>query len=116
MSTETKFTPGPLAIGPAHVVRRVFNLPAPDGRRCTQFIAEFFSTPGPDGFLVDGHANASRMVLTWNCHDDLVSALRDLTDAIDDGLCNSGVPGFDADRLDRAMVSAREALAKAGRL
>jgi len=45
---------------------------------------------------------------------DVASASRDalyeLWDAIGDGLCNSGTPGFDAMRLGRAMDAANSVL------
>lgn len=44
---------------------------------------------------------------------DLLAALTELSDAVRDGLCNSGTPGFDAERLDRALTAARAAIAKA---
>ncbi len=40
----------------------------------------------------------------------LAKALAELSDAIMDGLCNSGIPDFDPDRLDRAIDAARAAL------
>lgn len=42
----------------------------------------------------------------------LRSVLLELNDALDDGLCNSGTPGFDSGRLGRAQDAARAALAK----
>lgn len=44
---------------------------------------------------------------------DLLEALRELNEAFDDGLCNSGTPGFDSNRLGRAQVQAVAAIAKA---
>jgi hypothetical protein len=44
---------------------------------------------------------------------ELYEALAELEAALLDGLCNSGVPGFDPDRLERARFAARSALAKA---
>ena len=40
----------------------------------------------------------------------LYEALEELSAAIDDGLCNSGIPGFDPDRLERAQVASAAAL------
>ena len=34
------------------------------------------------------------------------AALSELVDALDDGLCNSGTPGFDSGRLERARQAA----------
>lgn len=45
----------------------------------------------------------------------LRDALRELNDALDDGLCNSGTPGFDGDRLGRAQKAAVAVLAEEGR-
>jgi len=42
--------------------------------------------------------------------EQMRAALTELAEAIDDGLCNSSCPDFDADRLDRAMTKARRAL------
>lgn len=42
---------------------------------------------------------------------NLEYALQELADALFDGQCNSGIPGFDYDRLDRAQDAARDALA-----
>jgi hypothetical protein len=44
---------------------------------------------------------------------DLLEALRELNEALDDGLCNSGTPGFDSNRLGRAQVQAVAAIARA---
>lgn len=44
---------------------------------------------------------------------ELLAAVTELEDAIADGLCNSGIPDFDPDRLDRAREAARAAIAKA---
>jgi hypothetical protein len=43
----------------------------------------------------------------------MYEALEELNDALDDGLCNSGIPGFDSGRLGRAQDAARAALALA---
>jgi hypothetical protein len=40
----------------------------------------------------------------------LREALSEVLEALDDGLCNEVIPGFDAYRLDRACVSARAVL------
>lgn len=45
--------------------------------------------------------------------DKVLDALRELADALDDGLCNSGTPDFDSGRLDRALTIARDAIVKA---
>lgn len=45
--------------------------------------------------------------------DDMLEALRELSNALDDVLCNSGTPGFDSGRLGRAQDTARSAIAKA---
>jgi hypothetical protein len=44
---------------------------------------------------------------------DLYAALAELEAAILDGLCNSGLPDFDRERLERARIAARAALEKA---
>lgn len=43
---------------------------------------------------------------------ELVEAAHELDDALEDGLCNSGIPGFDKDRLERAQIQLRAVLAK----
>lgn len=40
-------------------------------------------------------------------------ALKELDDALNDGLCNSGTPGFDSYRLDRASKAARKLIDRA---
>lgn len=44
---------------------------------------------------------------------ELLEALAELNAALDDGLCNSGTPGFDSERLGRAQDAARAAIAAA---
>jgi len=44
---------------------------------------------------------------------DLLEALRELNGALNDGLCNSGTPGFDSGRLGRAQDAAVAAIARA---
>ncbi|MFN3169257.1 MAG: hypothetical protein ACE37E_01030 [Hyphomicrobiales bacterium] len=36
-----------------------------------------------------------------------VLTAEELADALEDGLCNSGIPGFDSSRLDRALKAHR---------
>ncbi len=43
---------------------------------------------------------------------DLLAALAELEAALFDGLCNSGVPDFDPERLERARIEARAAIAR----
>ena len=43
----------------------------------------------------------------------LLEALRELEDALLDGLCNEGLPDFDPSRLERARDQARAAIRKA---
>lgn len=45
----------------------------------------------------------------------LRAALRELSDAVNDGLGNSGTPGFDDTRLDRALEEAAKVISKAER-
>ncbi len=42
----------------------------------------------------------------------LRGALTELASALDDGLCNSSCPDFDADRLDRALTAAQQVLSE----
>lgn len=39
-----------------------------------------------------------------------VIAADELAEALEDGLCNSGIPGFDSNRLDRALATYRKAV------
>lgn len=62
--------------------------------------------------LIDAHD-----VRCWNRRapmGELLAALNELDAAIDDGLCNSGSPGFDSGRLGRAQDAAKAAIGKAG--
>lgn len=42
----------------------------------------------------------------------LRNALAELASALDDGLCNSSCPDFDADRLNRALTAANQVLSE----
>lgn len=58
-------------------------------------------------YRVDGEANAARIVLTWNCHDDLLAALRGIL---------AELPKYNADHhrdLADAHSAALRAIARA---
>lgn len=50
--------------------------------------------------------NAKRLCLTWNCHDDLVTALREVA-VLGHGKCTIGKPLADMVRAALAKVEAR---------
>lgn len=64
-------------------------------------VAQFWTSPTPE--------HAALMVAA----PELLEALRELNDALNDGLCNSGIPGFDSGRLGRAQDRADALIAKA---
>ena len=66
---------------------------------------------GYDSRTGEGFADARFIVRACNAHHQLVDALEELNAALDDGLCNSGTPGFNSGRLGRAQDAARAALA-----
>lgn len=64
---------------------------------------------GHDEIAGDVDANARLIAAS----PELLDALVELEDAVADGLCNSGIPDFDPDRLERARVNACAVIAKA---
>jgi hypothetical protein len=59
-------------------------------------------------------AMAAEILARRTVTDVLVAALSELREAVHDGLCNGGTPAFDGpERLDKAIVAADAALAKA---
>lgn len=100
--SETKHTPGTLSIAadnPRKVVSdSIDGLDLLTGENLIGGASE-----GPYA-----HANAARIVLTWNCHDDLVAACQAVVDA-----CTSAPPMDLIKRLGECADKCAAALAKA---
>lgn len=78
------------------------------------FSYDFICDTLPD----DGDGSRSREIAKANARliaaaPDLLEAARELNNALNDGLCNSGTPGFDSGRLGRAQDAIAAAIAKA---
>lgn len=60
-----------------------------------------------------GNVSDKHNALLITAAPELLEALTELNEALDDGLCNSSAPGFDSKRLGVAQDAARAAIARA---
>lgn len=95
---EAKFTPGQLR------VERCTEIHAPSG--CIGTIGGIVS-------FDEANANARRMVLAWNCHDDLLAALEDARETIDSFLIGKIPVEHRTTELSRILGVMSEAVKKA---
>lgn len=99
--SETKHTAGELSIVASDTL---FTMVSEDGMQVakTSWHGSIRKTYPLRG---EAHANAARIALTWNCHDELVAALRAADRRLHD-------EGFSV--TDPVTMQVRAALAKAG--
>jgi hypothetical protein len=103
--TQAKHTPGPW-----WTLRTRSNLRVSiNGKGWTRFAKVVVRMNDADHDSDEGLANARLIAAA----PELLEALRELNAALNDGLCNSGIPGFDSGRLGRAQDAATVAIAKA---
>ena len=95
--SETKHTPGEL-----YAAEDFNGRPVVKGDGSVSIAACYHPPVG------DGKANAARIALTWNCHDELVAACQAVVDA-----CTSAPPMDLIKRLGECADKCAAALAKA---
>lgn len=80
-------------------------------RSWADFVASGYEVPAASKTMIDAaialDAKDVEITRLTQENERMREALVDLHEAVMDGLCNSGIPDFDAGRLDRALDAAQ---------